>query len=211
MKHELPPLPYDYNALEPYCDEETVRLHHDKHHAAYVAGLNKAEEMLEEARKSGDFATISHWEKQLVFHGSGDHLHTMFWENMGPNAGGEPQGEFARQLEKDFGSFDAFKKQFTSAAGAVEGSGWALLGWMPEWEKLYIMQVENHQKLTIWGIQPLLVLDVWEHAYYLKYQNRRPEWIENWWNLVNWQDVYKRFADIMKSSPHLLESLKTSI
>lgn len=206
MKHELAPLPYDYNALEPYCDEETVRLHHDKHHAAYVAGLNKAEEMLEQARQSGDFATVAHWERQLAFHGAGNFLHQMFWENMAGNAGGEPEGALAKQIEQDFGSFDSFKKQFSSAAGAVEGSGWAMLGWMPDWQKLYVFQVENHQKLVIPGVEPLLVCDVWEHAYYLKYQNRRPEWVEAWWHIVNWQDVQKRFESVEKDAPALVET-----
>jgi Fe-Mn family superoxide dismutase len=196
--HELPPLPYDYNALEPYYDEQTVRLHHDKHHAAYVNGLNNAEAKLEEARKNGDFALVQHWERLLAFHASGDLLHTIFWENMAPNAGGEPKGTLADQIKKDFGSFEAFKKQFSAVAAAVEGSGWAVLGWSNDFDKLYITAIENHQKQTIMGMEPLLVLDVWEHAYYLKYQNRRPDWIEAWWNLVNWQDVSKRFADATK-------------
>ena len=194
MAHELPPLPYAYNALEPYYDEETVKLHHDKHHAAYVAGQNKAEEMLAAARASGDFALIQHWERQLAFHASGNALHTMFWENMAPKAGGEPTGALADQIKADFGSFDAFKKQFSAAAAAVEGSGWTLLGWSPDFARLYIVNIENHQKQTVMGLVPLLILDVWEHAYYLKRQNKRAEWIEAWWNLVNWPDVAKRFA-----------------
>lgn len=194
MKHELPPLPYAYNALEPYYDEETVRLHHDKHHAAYVAGWNKAEEALEEARAKGDYALIQNWERQLAFHSSGATLHALFWENMAPNAGGDPKGELAGQIEADFGSIENFKKQFSAAAAAVEGSGWAMLGWNPDVKKLYIGQIENHQKLYMTGIRPLLVCDVWEHAYYLKYQNRRPDWIEAWWHLVNWPDVERRFA-----------------
>ena len=192
MAHELPPLPYAYNALEPYYDEETVKLHHDKHHAAYVAGQNKAEEMLAAARASGDFALIQHWERQLAFHASGNALHTMFWENMAPKAGGEPTGALADQIKADFGSFDAFKKQFSAAAAAVEGSGWTLLGWSPDFARLYIVNIENHQKQTVMGLVPLLILDVWEHAYYLKRQNKRAEWIEAWWNLVNWPDAAKR-------------------
>lgn len=193
MKHELPALPYASNALEPYYDEATVTLHHDKHHAAYVTGQNKAEEMLAQARETGEYAAIQLWEKQLAFHASGNSLHTLFWENMGPSAGGDPTGSLAKQIETDFGSVEAFKKQFSAAAAAVEGSGWVMLGWMPEWKKLYVLQVENHQKLVVPGVEPLLVIDVWEHAYYLKYQNRRPEWIENWWKIVNWQNVQKRF------------------
>ncbi|MCX8052972.1 MAG: superoxide dismutase [Armatimonadetes bacterium] len=192
MAHELPPLPYAYNALEPYYDEQTVRLHHDKHHAAYVTGQNKAEEMLAAARESGDFSLIQHWERQLAFHASGNALHTLFWENMAPNAGGEPTGKLADQIKADFGSFDAFKKQFSAAAAAVEGSGWTLLGWSPQFKRLYIVNIENHQKQTVMGLTPLLIIDVWEHAYYLKYQNRRAEWVEAWWNLVNWPDVARR-------------------
>lgn len=206
VKHELPPLPYAYNALEPYYDEETVKLHHDKHQAAYIAGLNKAEEMLAKAREEGDFATIQFWEKQLAFHGAGAFLHQVFWENMAPNAGGDPAGDLAKQIETDFGSVESFRKQFSAAAAAVEGSGWAMLGWMPEWHKLYIFQIENHQKLLIPGIEPLLVLDVWEHAYYLKYQNRRPEWIEAWWRLVSWNDVQNRFRAAKKAAPALVET-----
>lgn len=194
MKHELPALPYAYNALEPYYDEETVRLHHDKHHAAYVTGLNKAEEELDKARGAGDFALIQHWERQLAFHGSGHVLHTMFWENIAPNAGGLPTGDLAKQIETDFNGFEAFKKQFSAAAATVGGSGWAVLAWVPKFDKLVILQIENHEKLAIWGAIPLLVADVWEHAYYLKYQNRRADWIEAWWNLVNWPDVAGRFA-----------------
>ncbi len=194
--HELPPLPYAYDALEPYYDAETVRLHHDKHHAAYVAGLNAAEEKLAAARESGDFAAIQALERQLAFHGSGHLLHTIFWENMGPNAGGEPTGALAEQITKDFGSFEAFKKQFSSAAAAVEGSGWTVLGYSSDLGKLYIVNIENHQKQTIMGLTPLLVCDVWEHAYYLKYKNARAEWIAAWWNIVNWKDPERRFEEV---------------
>jgi len=198
MAYELPPLPYAYDALEPYYDEPTVRLHHDKHHAGYVAGLNKAEEQLAAARASGDYALIKHWERELAFHGSGHILHTLFWENMTPQGGGQPGGELATQIAQDFGSFDAFKAQFTAAANAVEGSGWCLLGWAPAFGKLVILQIEKHQDLSVWGVVPLLIVDVWEHAYYLKYQNRRADWLSNWWNIVNWADVARRFAGARK-------------
>ena len=198
MTYELPQLPYDYDALEPYYDEQTVHLHHDKHHAAYVAGLNKAQEMLEEARKSGDFALVQHWEKQLAFHSSGNILHTIFWENMAPNAGGEPSGDLADQIREDFGSFDSFKKQFNNCAITVEGNGWAALAWCAELQSMNIVQIENHQKQVVMGMVPLLVLDMWEHAYYLKFQNRRPEWVEAWWNLANWQDVSKRWGEVRR-------------
>ncbi|SHF01961.1 superoxide dismutase [Desulforamulus putei] len=197
MKHQLPALPYDYNALEPYYDEQTVRLHHDAHHKAYVDGLNNAETKLAEAREKGDFALIKHWERELAFHGSGHILHTMFWENMSPNGGGPATGPVAEEINKSFGSFEAFKKQMSAAAVAVEGSGWALLCYNPMFKKLEILTAEKHQNLTQWGAVPLLVLDVWEHAYYLKYQNKRAAFVEAWWNLVNWEDVNRRLADCL--------------
>jgi len=195
-KHELPPLPYAYDALEPYIDEQTMRLHHDKHHQAYVNGLNKAEEMLAQARAAGDFGMVKHWSREAAFHGSGHFLHTIFWPNMAPagnGGGGSPSGELAEQINKDFGSFEAFKQHFTAAANAVEGSGWALLVWQPVGEHLEVLQSEKHHNLTQWGVTPLLVLDVWEHAYYLKYQNNRGAYVDAWWNVVNWSDVAERF------------------
>ncbi len=195
-KHELPPLPYAYDALEPHIDEQTMRLHHDKHHLGYVNGLNKAEEKLAEARAAGDFAMVKHWSREAAFHGSGHFLHAIFWPNMAPagnGGGGAPSGALAEQINKDFGSFEVFKAHFTAAAGAVEGSGWALLVWQPVGEKLEVLQSEKHHNLTQWGVVPLLVLDVWEHAYYLKYQNNRGAYVDAWWNVVNWSDVAERF------------------
>jgi len=198
MAHSLPELPYDYNALEPYYDEATVRLHHDMHHKSYVDGLNNAESKLAEAREKGDFSLIKHWERELAFHGSGHILHTLFWENMSPQGGGEPSGILLEEVVKAFGSFAAFKAQFSAAAVAVEGSGWAILGWNPLFGKLEILQCEKHQDLTQWGIMPILVLDVWEHAYYLKYQNRRAEFVNAWWNIVNWSAAEKRLLEAKK-------------
>jgi len=192
-KHELPPLPYAYDALEPHYDGETVRLHHDAHHKAYVDGLNNAEAKLAEAREKGDFALIKHWEREAAFHGSGHLLHSLFWQNLKPGGGGPATGELAAGIEADFGGFEAFKKQFSAAAAAVEGSGWALLCWSPDFGKLVILTAEKHQNLTQWGVIPLLALDVWEHAYYLKYRNKRAAFIEAWWNLVNWEDVNGRY------------------
>ncbi len=194
-KYELPPLPYAYNALEPHIDEQTMRLHHDKHHQAYVDGLNKAEQMLEQAREAGDFALIKHWEREAAFHGSGHFLHATFWPNMAPagsGGGGEPTGDLANQINQDFGGFAKFKAQFGAAAKAVEGSGWALLVWEPNQRKLSVLTAEKHQNLTQWGVVPLLVLDVWEHAYYLKYQNNRGAYVDAFWNIINWSDVAER-------------------
>ena len=168
MAHTLPNLNYDYNALEPHYDEKTLKIHHDIHHKAYVDGLNKAEQKLQEARESGDFSLIKHWEKEIAFHGSGHILHTLFWENM------------------------------TEAAIAVEGSGWTILAWNPMFQELVILQAEKHQNLTQWGVVPLLILDLWEHAYYLKYQNRRAEFINAWWNIVNWDIVNTRYDNAIK-------------
>ena len=194
MVYKLPELPYAYDALEPYYDEETVRLHHDIHHKGYVDGLNQAVSKLAEARAASDFALIKHWEKELAFHGAGHVLHSLFWNNLSPSGGGAPQGVLAQRINQDFGSFTAFKKHFSAATVAVEGSGWGLLVWNPYAAKLDIMTTEKHQNLSIWGVTPLLVCDVWEHAYYLKYQNKRAAWVEAWWNLVNWQDVEGRLA-----------------
>ncbi len=197
IKYELPPLPYDYSALEPSIDEQTMRLHHDKHHLAYVNGLNNALDKLEEARTSGNFGLVKHWAREAAFHGSGHFLHSIFWPNMAPagqGGGGQPTGELAEQLNSDFGSFDNFKKLFSAAANAVEGSGWALLVWEPNAGQLEVLTAEKHQNLTQWGVVPLLVLDVWEHAYYLKYQNNRAAYVEAWWNVVNWSDVAQRLS-----------------
>ena len=197
MAHSLPELPYEYNALEPHYDEATVKIHHDMHHKAYVDGLNNAETKLEEARSKGDYSLIKHWERELAFHGSGHILHTLFWENMGPNPD-KPTGAIMDQIGTDFGSFENFKKEFSAAAVAVEASGWAILCWNPIFEKLVILQCEKHQNLTQWGARPLLILDLWEHAYYLKYQNKRAAFVEAWWNIVNWKVVDQRYTKALK-------------
>lgn len=196
IKYELPPLPYAYDALEPHIDEQTMRLHHDKHHQGYVNGLNAALEKLESARSAGDFAAIKAVSRDLAFHGSGHLLHSIFWPNMAPagqGGGGEPSGELAAQINKDFGSFANLKAHFSAAAKAVEGSGWGILAWEPNGGQLVVLTAEKHQNLTQWGVVPLLVLDVWEHAYYLKYQNNRGAYVDAFWNVVNWSDVEQRF------------------
>lgn len=197
MSHELPPLPYPYNALEPYIDEQTMRLHHDVHHAGYVTGLNNAEAKLADARAAGDFSLVKHWSRELAFHGSGDLLHSIFWPNMMASADAKaaPEGSLAQAVDRDFGSFDAFKAQFTSASIAVEGSGWGILAYRPADDSLVILTAEKHQNLTQWGVVPLLVLDVWEHAYYLKYQNRRGEYVKNFFSIINWDDVASRYEN----------------
>ena len=196
MAHELAPLPYAYDALEPYIDEQTMRLHHDIHHAGYVAGLNNAEAKLAAAREAGDFALVKHWSREAAFHGSGHLLHSIFWPNMiaASEAKAAPGGALAEAIARDFGSFEAFKAQFIAAAIAVEGSGWGILAYRPADDALVVLTAEKHQNLTQWGVIPLLVLDVWEHAYYLKYQNRRGEYVNNFFKIVNWDDVAARYA-----------------
>jgi superoxide dismutase, Fe-Mn family len=197
-RHTLPPLPYEYHALEPYISREIMRLHYTKHHQSYVDGLNKAEKMMQKARESNNFDLIKHWEREAAFHGSGHYLHTIFWYNMNPRGGGKPKGKLLQQLIRDFGSFEAFKRHFTEAANKVEGVGWAILVWAPRAHRLEILQTEKHQWMTQWDTIPLLVLDVWEHAYYLQYKNEREKYVENWWNIVNWYDVEKRFETASK-------------
>ncbi|EWG10787.1 superoxide dismutase [Cytobacillus firmus] len=192
-KHILPPLPYDYSALEPHISAEIMRLHHDKHHQSYVDGLNKAEVMLQNARNNNDYSLVKHWSRELAFHGSGHYLHTIFWNNMSPEGGGSPSGALLKEINKYFGSFEKFKSHFTEAAKQAEGVGWAILVWSPRARRLEILQSERHMLLTQWDTIPLLALDVWEHAYYLQYKNNRGDYIKNWWNIVNWKDVEYRY------------------
>lgn len=200
MAHELPPLPYDYKALEPYYSEEILRLHHDKHHAAYVNGLNAAEEKVGKMIASGDFALANTIANDLAFHGSGHILHSIFWTNMKPAGGGEPTGELLDMIKKQFQSFDAFKNLFIATSNSIQGSGWGILAYNPMFDSLVVLGAEKHENRTQWGVQPLLVCDVWEHAYYLQYQNRRPEWTKAFIeHLVNWDDVARRLS-IAKSA-----------
>lgn len=192
-KHALPPLPYSYDALEPSINREIMKLHHDIHHKSYVDGLNQAEIKMKEAREKNDYDLIKHWEREAAFHGSGHYLHTIFWFNMKPGGGGEPGEPLLEYINRDFGSFAKFKKHFTEAAKKVEGVGWAILVWSNRAHKLEILQSERHMILTQWDTIPLLVLDVWEHAYYLQYKTDRAAYIDNWWKVVNWEDVNNRF------------------
>jgi Fe-Mn family superoxide dismutase len=184
-EYRLPALPYDYNALEPLYDEKTLRIHHDKHHAAYVKGLNEALQKLEAARQANDYNSIQSLSLQSAFHGSGHVLHTLFWHSMSPEKPPMPAG-LAEALNDSFGSEQNARSQFAAATKAVEGSGWGVLVYEPMSDKLLILQCEKHQNLTIWNTVPLLVCDVWEHAYYLQYQNNRAGWVDNFLKLANW-------------------------
>jgi Fe-Mn family superoxide dismutase len=191
--YELPELEYDYSALEPHYEARTLELHHDKHHAAYVKGVNAALEKLGAARASGDLGTIVGLEKTLAFNLSGHVLHSLFWLNLSPDGGGRPEGELGSAITEFFGSVDAFRNQLAEAAITVQGSGWGALSWEPVGQRLYIEQIYDHQGNTGQSGVPLLVIDAWEHAYYLQYQNRRADYVAAIWNIVNWDDVGKRF------------------
>ncbi len=195
MPYTLPELPYAYDALEPFLNAETMHLHHDKHHAAYVNALNEAEQKIQAAQQAGDFSALRALCDALAFNYSGHLLHSLFWTNMKPGGGGAPSGALAEQIAKDFGSFEVFKAQFLAATNLVQGSGWGILAWEPVAQKLVILQAEKHQNLAQWGVTPVLVLDVWEHAYYLQYQNRRPDFTAGFFaHAVNWEDVAQRLA-----------------
>jgi superoxide dismutase, Fe-Mn family len=188
-QYKLPPLPYDYNALEPHIDEQTMRLHHDKHHLAYVNGLNKAVAAAREMKGEIDTTKLETVQRDLSFHGGGHVLHTIFWATMAPGAGGQPQGAIADAINTQYGSFDQFKAYFSKAAGIVKGSGWAVLCYEPVGDALLVFSLNEHDTKLIAGAYPLLPIDVWEHAYYLKYQNNRTAYIDAWWNVVNWNAV----------------------
>jgi Fe-Mn family superoxide dismutase len=198
-KYAVAPLPFAYAALEPVIDAKTVDLHYNQHHKGYAAAANRAEEGLAKARDANDFALVKFYEKELAFQLSGHILHTIYWSNL-TGKGGEPQADLAKSINADFGSFQKFKGQLVAATTAVEASGWGLLGYLPASQRLMILQVENHQKLTAWGIVPLLVLDVFEHAYYLKYQNRRPEYVANLFSIISWNNVAERLDAARASS-----------
>jgi Fe-Mn family superoxide dismutase len=189
----LPDLPYDYNALEPHISARIMELHHDKHHKAYVDGANKTLEQLQEARVKGNFDVVGALERTLAFHISGHVLHSLFWQNMTPNGGGKPAGELAAGIDRDFGSFDAFKQQLNKTAATIMGSGWAALMWDPISQSLMVSQIHDHQSDTFQGSVPLLVLDAWEHAFYLQYVNEKAKFFEAVWNVWNWKDVAERY------------------
>jgi superoxide dismutase, Fe-Mn family len=191
--YTLPALEYDYAALEPYYSARVLELHHDKHHKAYVDGVNTTLEKLGSARESGDLSSIVGLEKTLAFNLSGHVLHTLFWKNLSPDGGDKPTGELAAAIDEFFGSFDKFKTQLTQATATVQGSGWGALTWEPLGERLFTEQIYDHQGNTGQGGVPLLVIDAWEHAYYLQYENRRPEYVDAMWNVIDWADVAARF------------------
>ncbi|GAA1722088.1 superoxide dismutase [Nonomuraea bangladeshensis] len=192
-QYTLPDMPYDYAALEPAITGEILELHHAKHHAAYVKGANDTLERLAEARDKGEFGGLVGLEKTYAFNLSGHVLHTIFWQNLSPDGGDRPDGELGDAITEHFGSFDAFKKQLTTATATVQGSGWGVLAWEPLGRRLVVEQVYDHHGNVGMNTTPLLVFDAWEHAYYLQYRNVRPDYVEKLWGLINWNDVIARY------------------
>jgi len=194
--YSLPKLPYDYKALAPHMSEDQLTLHHTKHHQAYVNGANALFEKFDKARKEKTDFDIKATAKELSFHLGGYRLHNLFWQNLAPagkGGGGVPTGDLAKVIDGEFGGFDRFKKEFSAAATSVEGSGWAALSYCRETGRPLIMQVEKHNLNGFPGHPILMVLDVWEHAYYLDYRNDRAKFVEAFWNIVNWDEAGKRF------------------
>jgi Fe-Mn family superoxide dismutase len=191
--YTLPDLTYDFGALEPHISGKIMELHHDKHHAGYVKGANETLTKLDEMRDKEDYSRLPALEKALAFNLSGHVLHSLFWRNLAPRAGGRPEGNLAEALRRDFGSFEKFRKQMTEVASTVMGSGWAALVWEPLGQRLLTTQIYDHQSnLSQAGI-PIMVLDAWEHAFYLQYQNRKTEFFEAVWSVWNWEDIGDRF------------------
>jgi superoxide dismutase, Fe-Mn family len=190
----LPDLDYDFGALEPHISAEIMELHHGKHHRAYVEKANETVEKIDEARGKLEFSGIASLERALAFNLSGHVLHSIFWKNLTPRGGDAPSGAFGRAIQRDFGSFDAFKAQLTAVAGALMGSGWAALVWEPIGQRLLTCQIYDHQSNVSQGGTPLMVIDGWEHAYYLQYKHQKGEFFKAVWSLWNWDDISSRFA-----------------
>lgn len=201
-KYELPKLPYAYNALEPHIDAQTMEIHHTKHHQAYTNGLNTALESLSAELQNMELTKLlasldkvpENVKGAVNFHGGGYDNHTLFWNNMKPNGGGEPGGSVADAIKSSFGGFAQFKEKFSKDTGAIQGSGWGWLAYNPQSKKVEFTTMPNQTSPRTKGLVPLLGLDVWEHAYYLKYQNKRPDYIAAWWNVVNWGEVDNRLS-----------------
>lgn len=205
--YALPELPYDFAALEPHISGRIMELHHSKHHKGYVDGANNALAGLAEAREFGNFQNINRLEKDLAFHLGGHVNHSIFWTNLAPNAGGTPEGEVAAAIAEFFGSFEAFVAHFSAASMGIQGSGWGVLSWDPVGSRLIIQQLFDQQANTAQGTIPILQLDMWEHAFYLDYQNVKADYVAAFWKIVNWQNVSLRLEAARKNSrPALLIS-----
>ena len=202
--YTLPELPYDYAALEPHISAQIMELHHDKHHATYVAGANTALEQLAEARETGNFANVNKLEKDLAFNLGGHTNHSIFWTNLTPEGQERPEGEIAAAIEEYFGSFEGFQGQFAAAALGIQGSGWAGVFWDSIGQRLIIQQFFDQQSQFAAGTVPVLLLDMWEHAFYLDYKNVKADYVKAFWNIVNWQNVQERFQTAREKTAGLL-------
>jgi Fe-Mn family superoxide dismutase len=202
--YTLPELAYDYGALEPSISGTIMELHHSKHHQAYVTGANTALQQLAEARDSDNLANVNKLEKDLAFNLGGHVNHSIFWTNMSPDGGDTPTGELASAIDDHFGSFDKFRAHFTATALGVQGSGWAVLAWDSIGQRLIVVQFFDQQANMPAGIVPLLMLDVWEHAYYLDYKNVRADYVKAFWNIVDWANVQQRLQTATEKTSGLL-------
>jgi Fe-Mn family superoxide dismutase len=203
-EYTLPELAYDYSALAPSISGTIMELHHSKHHQTYVTGANTALAQLAEARDSGSLAYVNKLEKDLAFNLGGHVNHSIFWTNMSPNGGDKPVGELASAIDDFFGSFDKFQAHFAATAMGVQGSGWSVLAWDSIGERLIIQQFFDQQSNFAAGTVPILMLDVWEHAYYLDYQNVRADYVKAFWNIVDWENVQARFVAAREKTNGLL-------
>jgi Fe-Mn family superoxide dismutase len=202
--YTLPDLPYDYGALEPHISGQIMELHHSKHHQAYVTGANTALEQLAEARANDALTPVNLYEKNLAFNLAGHVNHSVFWPNMSADGGDRPDGELGAAIDEYFGSFDGFRAHFTANATSVQGSGWSILAWDSLGQRLIIEQLYDHQGNLAAGSIPLLMLDMWEHAYYLQYRNTKADYVAAWWQVANWADVTARFEAARSRTPGLI-------
>ena len=203
MTYQLPELNYDYSALEPHISARIMELHHSKHHQAYVTGANAALEAMEKARSEDNFATLPKLQKDLAFNLGGHVNHSIFWKNLSPSSSA-PECELAAAITEYFGSFEAFKNHFSAAAIGIQGSGWAYLAWDALGNRMIIGQLYDQQGNLAMGNIPLLMLDMWEHAFYLDYQNVKADYVKAFWNIISWEDVANRFGSVSVHSKSLL-------
>ena len=203
MTYTLPDLDYDYSALAPHIAPEIMELHHSKHHAAYVKGINDALEQLAAARETGDLGAVNKLSKDAAFHLGGHINHSVFWKNMSPDGGDRPDGELASAIDEYFGGFEGFQKHFNAVANGIQGSGWSMLVWDTLGQRMNINQLFDQQGNLPAGQIPLLQLDMWEHAFYLQYKNVKGDYVNAWWNVVNWADVAERFTKAKAASAAL--------
>lgn len=196
--YQLPELGYKYGDLEPAYSADLLEVHYTKHHQAYVDGANQTLSGLVAARDKSDFGKLKQLQKDLAFNVSGHVMHSLFWRNMAPSNGKGPDATLSKYIDQGFGSFDALREQFQAAGGSIQGSGWAALSWEPLSQSLLVEQIFDHQSNTSTGAQPIMVMDMWEHAFYLQYRNEKMRWVKAFWDLINWQDVSERLQKAQK-------------